>query len=411
MYSPISFPAPRNRSYCWVIVVAGVLGLFASLGLGRFSLGMMLPAMGKGLDLSYAQMGLISTINFCGYLGAVLFCGKLTTLWGARRLIFLALALVGGSMVMVGCTTSYVGIMLMYCLTGIGSALANVPVMALISTWFEPGRRGRAAGLCTMGNGFGLLFSGRAIPVLNAFADDWRLSWLVQGGVVLLIALLCLVLVRNAPTAMPVTPATMRSERNGGDGGCRILAIRRQILHCAAIYFLFGFAYVIYITFMVTSMVQERGLTERAAGELWSWVGLLSLVSGPIFGYFSDRFGRRSSLMLVFSIQTAAYLLVALKLPMASLYLSITCFAVVVWSVPSIMAALVGDYAGPQGAAAAFGFVTFTFGIGQIAGPAIAGMLAESTSSFSTSFFMAAAFALAAVVLSSMLPGNMQYRG
>ena len=53
--------------------------------------------------------------------------------------------------------------------------------------------------------------------------------------------------------------------------------------------------------------------------------------------------------------------------------------------------------------AAAIGFVTFIFGLGQISGPAVAGMLAERTGSFSRSFYMAAAFAGAAIILSGFL--------
>ena len=52
---------------------------------------------------------------------------------------------------------------------------------------------------------------------------------------------------------------------------------------------------------------------------------------------------------------------------------------------------------------AAFGLVTFIFGLGQISGPAIAGILAERTGSFSGSFYMAAVLAGAAVVLSGFL--------
>lgn len=400
------FPSPGSRSYCWVIVLAGVLGLLACLGLGRFSLGMMLPAMGEALELSYAQMGLISTINFCGYLGAVLLCGRLSRLLGARQLIFFALVLVGLSMFLVGCTTGYVAIVVLYCLTGIGSALANVPIMALVSTWFEPGRRGRAAGLCVMGNGLGILLSGRVVPELNALGNSWSLSWQVLGAVVLCIAFVCLLLIRNAPAADTRAPSAVGRKGIPLGTANQQRVFNRRILHCAAIYFLFGFSYVIYITFMVTSLVQERGMSETAAGELWSWVGLLSLGSGPLLGYFSDRYGRKRALMSVFAIQAASYMLVAMELPMTSVYLSIFCFAVVAWSVPSIMAALVGDCAGSQGAAAAFGFVTFAFGVGQIAGPALAGLLAESTKSFSVSFFMAASLALVAVVFSSLLPGK-----
>ena len=67
------------------------------------------------------------------------------------------------------------------------------------------------------------------------------------------------------------------------------------------------------------------------------------------------------------------------------------------------MAALVGDYVGPQKTARVFGFITFIFALGQIAGPAVAGLLAEKYGSFSSSFLMAAVFAGAAVFLSARL--------
>jgi MFS family permease len=101
--------------------------------------------------------------------------------------------------------------------------------------------------------------------------------------------------------------------------------------------------------------------------------------------------------------QAVAYLLIATRLPGLFLYLSIAFYGLVAWSIPSIMAAAMGDYVGVRNAAAAFGLVTFIFGLGQITGPAIAGILAERTGSFSGSFYMAAAFAGVAVVLSGFL--------
>jgi len=49
--------------YGWYVVATGTLCLFASLGLGRFSLGVLLPSMGRALQLSYLQMGLIGTVT------------------------------------------------------------------------------------------------------------------------------------------------------------------------------------------------------------------------------------------------------------------------------------------------------------------------------------------------------------
>jgi MFS family permease len=153
----------------------------------------------------------------------------------------------------------------------------------------------------------------------------------------------------------------------------------------------------------VTTLVKERGFSEAIAGNFWSWVGFLSLFSGPVFGSLSDRLGRKTGLMIVFFLQMLAYLMVAAKLPAVFLYLSIGFYGIVAWSIPSIMVAAVSEYVDVQKALAAFGFITFIFGLGQITGPSIAGMLAEKTGSFSGSFFMAAAFAGAAIVLTGFL--------
>lgn len=411
MHSLVS--SDGSSMYRWVIVLAGLLGLFAALGLGRFSLGMMLPAMAEGVGMSYSQMGVVSTLNFCGYLAAVLVCSRLIHLVGARGLIFLALLVVGLSMVAISRSSSYPAIVLLYCCTGVGTAFANVPIMALISTWFEPEMRGRAAGLCVMGNGLGLVFSGQVVPLLNGTTSDWRMSWLVLGVAVLVIAVLCLLLVRNRPAPaagpllMPAPGWTQKRHSAGRTHTPLVVASRdRAILHCGLLYFFFGLTYVIYVTFMVTFLVEECGYSEYGAGQLWALAGLLSLGSGPFFGYFSDRFGRKLALMVVFGLQTCAYLLVGLSLPPLAVYLSLVCYAVVAWSVPSIMAALVGDYVGAEGAAAAFGFITFIFGIGQIAGPALAGSLAGKTGSFQPGFLVAACCVALAVAFSARLPAG-----
>ena len=206
-------------------------------------------------------------------------------------------------------------------------------------------------------------------------------------------------------TLMPTTKMAVAGNKNTP---MQQLAGKNIFYHCGAIYFLFGCTYVIYVTFFVTTLVQERGLSEQVAGNLWSWVGILSLASGPLFGHLSDLYGRKATLTAVFFFQATAYLLAAARLPMFSVYVSLSCFGLVAWSIPPIMAALVGDHAGPERTAALFGFVTFLFGIGQIIGPACAGYLAEQSGTFSLSFLLSAILAGVAMVLSLLLPGKGQ---
>ena len=93
----------------------------------------------------------------------------------------------------------------------------------------------------------------------------------------------------------------------------------------------------------------------------------------------------------------------ALGLSDVFLYASIVVFGLIVWSIPTIMSAAVGDYMGPDQAVKAFGFITLFFGAGQIVGPALAGYLADSTGNFSMAFWLCALLTATAVVLAGGL--------
>ncbi len=391
--------ADQPDSYRWTIVAGGLLGLLAALGIGRFSLGMMLPAMGKALELSYTQMGVVSTVNFCGYLGAVLLCGLLTAAFGPRLLIASALLIIALSMGLIGISNHYWLILVLYCLTGVGSALSNIPIIAVVASWFDRKTRGRATGLCVMGNGLGIVLSGRLVPYVNKEIGDWRVSWLVLAVIVGVIAAVCALIIRPAPKREGDLQLGGQADAPPPGNSLRSAVF----YHCGTIYFLYGFSYAVYVTFLVTTLVQDHHFSESQAGAVWSSIGLLSLVSGPFFGYLSDLWRRKTGLILVFSLQLGSYLLLAFPLGTYTIYLSGILFAISVWAIPTIMAALVGDLAGPARTAAVFGFVTFLFGIGQIAGPVIAGYLAERAGHFAISYLLIAVVTAAALFLSIFL--------
>ncbi len=402
-------PEPvRPIHYAWIIVITGTLCIVACLGFGRFALGMLLPSMAETLKLSYSQIGFISTGNFLGYLASVLFCGNIARRIGSRRLIVIALIIIGASMALISQAGSFSAVLILYTITGIGSGAANVPVMGLITAWFDRTIRGRAAGFVVIGSGFAIIMSGKLIPFVNTLVgpEGWRINWIILAGIVIAISFIGYVFLRNRPEDVGVRPLgseEMTITPITGEKAAQNIYKNKTLYLLGTIYFLFGYTYVIYATFIVTTLVKERGFSETIAGNFWAWVGLLSLFSGPVLGTLSDRLGRKVGLTIVFSLQMLSYLMVAANLPPLFLYLSIGFYGIVAWSIPSIMVAAVSEYVGVNNALAAFGFITFIFGLGQIAGPSVAGVLAERTGSFSSSFFMAAAFAGMAIVLTLFL--------
>jgi MFS family permease len=161
--------------------------------------------------------------------------------------------------------------------------------------------------------------------------------------------------------------------------------------------------YMIYATFIVTTLVDERGFSESSAGMFWVWVGFLSLFSGALFGFLSDKTSRKFGIMSALAVQTLAYLLVSMNDGMLPVYASVVLFGLSAWAIPSIMAASMGDYFGAMKAARAFSIITFFFAVGQVLGPASAGMLADVYGSFSTAFWVSATLTGVGAVIAAFL--------
>lgn len=405
---------PSRIHYGWVIVIVGVLVTLCNLGLGRFAFGMILPSMGKGLSLSYSEMGVISTANFVGYLVGALVCGRLTSTIGARATITGALALIAVSLALVGLATGFWLAVVAFSIAGFGSGAGNVATVGLVSHWFLRSMRGKASGLIVTGSGYAIMASGLVIPRVNTQfgASGWRVNWWIIAVVVALTAVLSILLLRNRPEDLGLTAHGHAVKDAQPHEPISETEQRRTTARLGGIYALFGASYIVYVTFIVTTLVAERGFDESAAGWFWFAVGFLSIFSGPIFGALSDHAGRKIGLAAVFGMHTISFLLVGLNLPNPFLYASVVFFGLAAWSIPGIMGAAVGDYMSPHQAVHSLGILTVCFGVGQAAGPAIAGVLADRSGSFNSSYVLAAALAALGAIgaLTIRQPGTAVHR-
>lgn len=397
----------RSIHYGWVIVALGFLVIFSSLGLARFAYGVFLPGMQNGLGLSYERLGFIGTSNFAGYLFAVVVTPFLIRRFQHRATISTGLLLIGICLFSISRSSSYITILVLFTLVGVGSGFATVSMMVLLPHWFRSQQRGKAAGIICGGSGLGIIVSGFLIPYLNRTLgiDGWRSGWLIFSVISLAIAASVALLLRNTPSEMGLepfgeaSPAASEPFTPRSDSGKGSLVLRLGIL-----YLLFGVTFMVYGTFIVATMVKEFGFREATAGIYWSWVGFFSMFSGVVFGTISDRIGRKKGLALVFLVQAAANILVGFNCGPAGIIISVILFGAAFFAIPAIMAATVGDYLGASSAANAFVLITIFFAVGQTAGPGGAGMVAGMTGTFTTTFLLSALLTIAAAVLALSLP-------
>ncbi len=157
------------------------------------------------------------------------------------------------------------------------------------------------------------------------------------------------------------------------------------------------------MTFFFKSLLQDGGYTPAAAGTLFMVMGWVSLLCGVLWGTVSDYVGRKKALIMVFLIQATSFGLFALAGSPLAFTCSAVLFGISAWSIPAIMSATCGDLLGPRLAPAVLGFITLFMGIGQVAGPAVAGILADASGSFSPAFLLASAVALLGAAGSALL--------
>ena len=399
--------AARKLHYGWVIVGLSVAIAVGALGLGRFGYTVVLPSMRLGLGFSAVKAADLATGNMIGYLSFSVISGVLAARFGARVVISFFMLVVSSSMLLSGLADSYPVALIARTLTGMGSAGANIPVMALVAVWFSPRRRGLATGIAVSGASIGLVITGLLVPgILRKFGPEgWRQTWFVFAAFALLVAAVGLILLRNTPAQKGLAPVGSKGdqpeEKTALAGALRKPALNwsllyksGQIWHLAGIYALFGFSYVIYATFFVDYLTSEAGFVIERAGSLWSAIGTVSIVSGFVWGSVSDRLGRKYGLALVFLLQAASYALFGLWRSVPGFYLSALFFALTAWSVPAIMAASAGDLFGARMAAAAFGFISLLLSVGQVLGPFVAGRIAAVSGSYSYAFVAAAVAAV-----------------
>jgi predicted MFS family arabinose efflux permease len=172
---------------------------------------------------------------------------------------------------------------------------------------------------------------------------------------------------------------------------------RAWLLGC--IYFLYGFAFLLFFTFFQKRLTSDLGFSNGTAGDLFLVMGALGVIAGVLWGRVSDSIGRGQTLAIVFFLEAVVAVAFAFLHSLAALAAASVVFGLSGMGVPGLFGAACGDRFGARLAAASFGFINVFVGLGQIVGPYIGGALEDEFSSLAPSYLLSAGvFVLGAIV-------------
>ena len=357
-----------------MLLVAFLVNLAA--GFVQFGYSLTLPSMEEALHLSHTEAGLLITVTAALRMGGALASGTLAPRYGSRPMIAGGAVMVGLSMVLLGFAGNYAVAVGSAVLMGIGGGVTLTPMMGLLSAWFRMRDRGLAAGLAASGGSIAFIFAGVVVPVLTGanWDDGWRHSWQLFGAVVLAIALFSVLFIRERPDE-PIEPD--RHPRPARSAWPVEAFKHPAVWLITLIAFTSGWSQNLFTTFFGLYLTQENGISLAAVGQLVILIGVLSIGSGVLWGWLSDKLGRGQAFGYSFVVQGGAFVLLAIAPGFVPFLIASVLMGVTLRATYTICAASSGDYVPVRFSAAAFALMSVGAGFGSTISPTIGGVVAD----------------------------------
>jgi len=370
------------------VALGGMVALAAGMGIGRFVYTPILPDMAAALGLTAAASGLLASANFIGYLAGALLVA-MPRLPGGRRGWFLAgLAVSAGSTAAMAGVGSMPAFLLLRFAGGVASACVLVVGSALVLDHLAALQRAHRAALHFAGVGVGIAISSILVDALQAGGAGWRWEWLASGAVSACAVPLAAWLISESRAAAPTAVHGAAKQHRRLPRGIGMLTL------CHG---LFGFGYVVTATFLVAIVrgtLHARGLEA----VVWLAVGLAAVPSTAIWGRIGGRIGALPAYACACLLEAVGVAAGGLWPSAAGVMLAAVLLGGTFMGITALGFAAARTLA-PHQQHRCFAVITAGFGLGQIIGPSVAGLLLDRTHSFAVpSLIAAAAVALAAAI-------------
>lgn len=380
-----------------MMILTGVFVTLVVIVFARLAYGLVLPDMRLDLGLSIRRAGTLASVTALGYVSFVLLGGLAASRWGARNTVLFGVTTVALGFTGLSLASHYAFLLVFMAMLGVGTAFSYAPMVSLLATWF-PERRGLVIGFLTSGVGLGMFTIGLLVPWLQDLfgTGSWRVTWGVFAATGMVVSLMVALFVRNPPAFAEAS-----------DGSAPVVdkfAIYRnpRVITVGLVYGIVGLTYIVQGIFMVSFMV-ESGIDSAVAGRMVAMSGLLSIATGPCWGWLSDRIGRGLALMMAMSAVTIGMSLPLFSQALPVFILHYFMMGCAVSGMFTLIQAAGTEQVEPRHVAVAFSFVTLFFAGGQLVGPALAGWLADYTNDFRTAFSFTCAGLLVGVYLTDRI--------
>lgn len=298
-------PSPSPPPLHWAWFVWGLGALFYLLAFfQRVAPAVMTGELMRDFGIGAGALGNLSAYYFYSYVVMQIPTGVLADRWGPRRLLSTGalVAALGTALFALAPTVMWAGLGRL--LIGGSVAVAFVGLLKLANSWFPPHQFAMVSGVTLCCGMVGAVSAGTPLRLLMDHFE-WRTIMLVAAGVTLLVAVVLRLLVKDHPHDKGFADWIPPGAAAGTGAATGMLSGVGQVFGYRNTWLLFVIPAGVVGTVLtfaglwgVPYLSTHYPMTAARAALLTSTVLITMALGGLLFGWLSDRIGRRKPVYL-----------------------------------------------------------------------------------------------------------------
>jgi MFS family permease len=352
----------------WVVVAAAFAAMFASFGIA-YSFGAFLEPMAEEFGTGRGATSTFFALTSLTYFGLGALSGVAVDRYGPRRVLLAGgIALGAGLAATSQAGELWIGLVTYGLGVGIGVACAYVPMVAVVSGWFER-RRTLAIGVAVTGIGLGTL---TVAPLAAALIDEvgWRNTHLLLGVAGAAVLVICALVVTRPPVQPGPAALTLGEAVRNRD--YRRLYVASGLL-CVPLFVPFVH---------LPGYAEQAGADRVAAAALVGVIGAASTAGRLVLGVVAARTGALRAFRWCFLVMGASFALWGLDGGYGVLVVFAVVLGIGYGGFVAIGPAVVAERFGTTRLGGLLGVLYTSAGIGSAVGAPLAGAAVDATGSY-----------------------------
>lgn len=285
-----------NRAGAWDVkyewrAIALLTLAFGLVGLDRFAINPLFPAMMKDLNLTYQDLGNLSSVLAIAWGVASIYAGSLSDRLGRRKVLIPTVLIFSAMSGFSGLATGIGSLLVFRVIMGAAEGAFMPASIAATIEASRPSRRGLNFGIQQNGLPLIGLAAGPIIvtQILEA-TGSWRLGFLLVAVPGFILAFLMFLVLRDTQgTVGAAEPAASTADKASWR---KALGIRNVVLACLVLLFMAA-ALNVLIAMTPSYLVDHLKIGTGQMGFIVSASGFGALIGGTLLPSLSDRLGRK----------------------------------------------------------------------------------------------------------------------